>query len=114
MHYVPSQRSFMETPARGGGSIEGHHMSRLSASNQGSYKVMADPVHSTMMIPDVVRRVCDTQQFQRLRDLKQLGTCYLVFPGASHNRFEHSLGVCERGAVRAMSRLGCSRRVLAA
>ena len=39
---------------------------------------------------------CDRRHFQRLRDVKQLGTSHFVWPGATHTRFEHSLGIVGR------------------
>lgn len=56
-------------------------------------KILQDAIHGLMQFNDTELSVIDTPQFQRLRNLKQLGTCYYVFPSASHNRFEHSLGV---------------------
>lgn len=55
-------------------------------------KMFNDPVHNTFRLDPVCIDIMDSVQFQRLRDLKQLGMTYYVFPGASHNRFEHSLG----------------------
>ncbi|KAI0922134.1 hypothetical protein AcW1_004083 [Taiwanofungus camphoratus] len=52
-----------------------------------------DSVHDYMPFWPEICAIIDTPQFQRLRNIKQLGTCYYVWPGASHNRFEHSLGV---------------------
>ena len=52
-----------------------------------------DPVQGHLRIDPSCVEIIDTPQFQRLRDLKQLGCTYYVFPGACHNRFEHSLGV---------------------
>lgn len=47
---------------------------------------------------------------QRLRGIKQLGTASLVFPGAVHTRFEHSIGTCAMAAklLEALSAKGCS------
>lgn len=53
-----------------------------------------DPIHGYMTFSPLIMQIIDTPEFQRLRNIKQLGLCYFVFPGASHNRFEHSLGVC--------------------
>ncbi|XP_012583823.1 PREDICTED: deoxynucleoside triphosphate triphosphohydrolase SAMHD1 [Condylura cristata] len=56
-------------------------------------KVINDPIHGHIELHPLLIRIIDTPQFQRLRYIKQLGGSYYVFPGASHNRFEHSLGV---------------------
>lgn len=56
-------------------------------------KRINDPIHGLMEFDDWVIQFIDTPHFQRLRNIKQLGTTYYVFPGASHNRFEHSIGV---------------------
>lgn len=52
-----------------------------------------DPIHGNIYICETAKKIIDTIEFQRLRNIKQLGCCYYVFPGASHNRFEHSIGV---------------------
>jgi deoxynucleoside triphosphate triphosphohydrolase SAMHD1 len=56
-------------------------------------KTIFCPIHKYMKFEDELLKFIDTYEFQRLRNIKQLGVCYYVFPGASHNRFEHSLGV---------------------
>uniref|UniRef100_A0A3P8X912 HD domain-containing protein n=1 Tax=Esox lucius TaxID=8010 RepID=A0A3P8X912_ESOLU len=55
--------------------------------------VFNDPIHGHIEMHPLLVRIIDTPQFQRLRHIKQLGGTYFVFPGASHNRFEHSIGV---------------------
>ena len=61
--------------------------------------VFNDPVHGHLELHPLCMKVLDTPQFQRLRDLQQLGGVYLVFPGASHRRFEHSIGVAHLANV---------------
>ncbi|XP_073325864.1 deoxynucleoside triphosphate triphosphohydrolase SAMHD1-like [Pagrus major] len=56
-------------------------------------KVFNDPIHGHLELHPLLVKIIDTPQFQRLRFIKQLGGAYFVYPGASHNRFEHSIGV---------------------
>ncbi len=52
-----------------------------------------DPIHVFITLDSDERRVVDSRPFQRLRHIHQLATSFLIFPGATHKRFEHSLGV---------------------
>ncbi|MEM0350631.1 MAG: HD domain-containing protein [Archaeoglobaceae archaeon] len=56
------------------------------------YKAIQDPIHGLIRLDEDILKLIDTPQFQRLRGIKQLGFAYLVYPGANHTRFEHSLG----------------------
>lgn len=50
-------------------------------------------MHGFILFDDMEKAVINSRPFQRLRRIKQLATTYLVYPGAVHTRFEHSLGV---------------------
>eukprot|EP01017_Pseudomicrothorax_dubius_P046440 TRINITY_DN8181_c0_g1_i1.p1 TRINITY_DN8181_c0_g1~~TRINITY_DN8181_c0_g1_i1.p1 ORF type:complete len:509 (-),score=70.18 TRINITY_DN8181_c0_g1_i1:40-1566(-) len=51
-----------------------------------------DPIHGFIRFEPSIWKFVDTRQFQRLRDVKQVGLCSYVFPGGTHTRFEHCLG----------------------
>ncbi len=52
-----------------------------------------DPIHVFICLSSAEREVLGSRPFQRLRHIHQLALTYLVYPGATHRRFEHSLGV---------------------
>lgn len=51
-----------------------------------------DPVHGFVHLSNVERAIVDSRPFQRLRNIKQLGMSYYIYPSAVHTRFEHSIG----------------------
>lgn len=54
-----------------------------------------DPLHVFVRLDSAEQAVLNSSPFQRLRSIHQLALTYLVYPGATHKRFEHSLGVME-------------------
>ena len=57
------------------------------------YKIIIDPVHGDIGLSELETKLIDTPTFQRLKRIKQLGFANMVYPSATHTRFEHSLGV---------------------
>ncbi len=55
-------------------------------------KTIKDPIHGSLQLKGHEVEVLDTYEMQRLRNIKQLGFTYFVYPSATHTRFEHSLG----------------------
>jgi uncharacterized protein len=53
---------------------------------------ITDPIHKNIKFTQVEKEIIDTHIFQRLRRIRQLAGAHLVYPGALHSRFEHSLG----------------------
>lgn len=54
-----------------------------------------DPLHVFVRLDEQEQAALNSPPFQRLRSIHQLSLTYLVYPGATHRRFEHSLGVME-------------------
>ncbi|XP_058250813.1 deoxynucleoside triphosphate triphosphohydrolase SAMHD1-like isoform X1 [Hemibagrus wyckioides] len=86
---TPGKRTAAMAQGRGDQKQKGQSGQDLS----GHEKVFNDPIHGHIEVHPLLVKIIDTPQFQRLRYIKQLGGAYFVFPGASHNRFEHSIGV---------------------
>jgi HD superfamily phosphohydrolase len=57
------------------------------------FRVIRDPLWNTIRLDPIAVRIIDTAEFQRLRYIRQLGFAHLVYPGATHTRFDHAVGV---------------------
>jgi hypothetical protein len=56
------------------------------------FEIIRDPIWNNIRVDPLTLSLVDSASFQRLRYVRQLGLAYLVYPGASHSRFEHALG----------------------
>jgi putative nucleotidyltransferase with HDIG domain len=61
--------------------------------------IIKDEIHGTLEFDDFEERIIDSQPFQRLRRIKQMSITSLVYPGANHTRFEHSLGTAHLSSI---------------
>ncbi|MBU0685111.1 MAG: HD domain-containing protein [Thermoplasmatota archaeon] len=72
------------------------------------HKIVHDSVHGSIRVEGVSQSLLEVPELQRLHSIHQLGLAYLVYPGANHTRFEHSIGTFSV-ASRICSSLGIQR-----
>lgn len=75
--------------------------------------IVRDPLWNNILLDPLAVRLVDTRVVQRLRYVRQLGWAYLVYPGATHARFEHALGAYHLAgiALRLLDEQGALRDV---
>jgi hypothetical protein len=74
--------------------------------------IIKDEIHGTVEFSPLEARVIDSEDFQRLRRIKQMSVTNLVYPGANHTRFEHSIGTAHLSALIAR-KLGLGPEIVA-
>ena len=91
----------------GGSSKSGGDRGVLSASAAAS-DVIRDPLWDNIRLDRAALLALDTAAVQRLRYIRQVGHSFLVYPGATHTRFEHALGAYHltRRALAGLDELG--------
>ena len=74
----------------------------------GDFEVVRDPLWDNIRLESAAVAVLDTPAMQRLRYIRQTGHAFLVYPGATHTRFEHALGAYHltRQAIAALAERG--------
>src|SRR5207247_7529291 len=65
---------------------------RTAGVRPSQFEIVRDPLWNNIRLDPEALAVVDTPAVQRLRYIRQLGHAFLVYPGATHTRFEHALG----------------------
>ena len=90
---------------------------KTAGHDRREFEVIRDPLWDNIRLDSAAIAVLDTPAVQRLRYVRQLGHAFLVYPGATHSRFEHALGAYHltRLALSSLEERGelgsCRRRI---
>lgn len=94
----PRSRKYIKNPPEVQGCFAVCSVNLKYSKEEGMAKnfyEVRDPIHTFIRMDKQERDVVDSRPVQRLRHIHHLAMSYLVYPGACHRRFEHSLGVME-------------------